>query len=169
MYLALISYLPPLNLPLFPSFLVSPLFLASFLCLRHSHLSFLCISHTNLQTTVWVCSLGLKERGFNTLPTCVCVCVCIRKSTWAALCMHACTPFCLCEIGRYWSEYIWGFNGAELNFHFSYCRKRTRQQDKDRESLSFCSEPTPTPQTQSNKHAPCWRKSVNDVWSSRLW
>lgn len=88
MYLALISYLPPLNLPLFPSFLISPLFLASFLCLRHSHLSFLCISHTNLQTTVWVCSLGLKERGFNTLPTCVCVYTQVYVSSFVHACMH---------------------------------------------------------------------------------
>lgn len=61
------------------------------------------------------------------------MCVC----TSAALCMLVCTPFCLCEIRRYWSEYIRGFNGAVLNFHFSCCKKRTRQQEEDKESLSF--------------------------------
>lgn len=45
-------------------------------------------SHTNPQEKVQVCSLGLKEKGFNTY---LCVCVCV----WVAECMLACTPLLL--------------------------------------------------------------------------
>ncbi len=88
--------------------LASPCLLSSFLYLvyasfsRHSHLSFLSISHTNPPKTLWVCSLGLKERGFNTLPehACVCVfvCVCVHPHEQLCECLPA-HPFACVKYG----------------------------------------------------------------------
>lgn len=87
---------------------------------HHSHRSSLTlIRRRRYRSALW----DWRKKGLIPyLRSCVCVCGLL----YACLRAH---PSCLCEIGRYWSEYIRGFNGAVLNFHFSLCRKRSRRQD----------------------------------------
>lgn len=116
-----ISHLPTFNLPFCPSapLLVSPFLLFSFLFHRYSFslvvFTFLLspsptlIRRRRYGSALWD---WRKEGLIPYLNVCVRVRVWMCASTWAALCMLACTPLCLCEIGRYWSEFIRGFNGA---------------------------------------------------------